>query len=169
MATAEESLMDWLRDAYAMEQQAETMLHGQSQRLEHYPALQRQIEKHLQETRQQAELLKRCIEARGGSTSAIKDMAGKMAAVGQAIGGMFVGDEVVKGSTANYTFEHMEIAAYRVLIAAAEQVGDTETRSVCEQILRQEEAMANWLAEHLPSTTQQYLSREEAGSSTAKR
>ena len=39
MATARENLLDWLRDAHAMEQQAETMLNAQVERLEHYPEL----------------------------------------------------------------------------------------------------------------------------------
>lgn len=39
MATQQENLLDWLRDAHAMEQQAEKMLKAQSERLEHYPKL----------------------------------------------------------------------------------------------------------------------------------
>lgn len=34
---ARENLVDWLRNAHAMEMQAETMLKGQAGRLEHYP------------------------------------------------------------------------------------------------------------------------------------
>jgi ferritin-like metal-binding protein YciE len=36
MATPQENLLDWLRDAHAMEQQAEKMLKAQSERLEHF-------------------------------------------------------------------------------------------------------------------------------------
>jgi ferritin-like metal-binding protein YciE len=32
---------------------------------------------------------------------------------------------------------------------------------VCESILREEEAMAHWLDEHLPSITRKYLARAE--------
>tara|TARA_R100000049_G_C1878897_1_gene35970 strand:+ start:207 stop:329 length:123 start_codon:yes stop_codon:yes gene_type:complete len=32
-------LEDWLRDAHAMEKQAEEMLKAQAKRIEHYPAL----------------------------------------------------------------------------------------------------------------------------------
>jgi len=37
--TAIEHYHDWLRDAHAMEKQAESMLSKMSGRLEHYPAL----------------------------------------------------------------------------------------------------------------------------------
>ncbi len=45
-----DNLLDWLRDAHAMEQQAEQMLKAQSSRLEHYPDLKARIDLHLQET-----------------------------------------------------------------------------------------------------------------------
>lgn len=38
MAEPQENLMDWLRDAHAMEQQAEQMLKAQAARIEHYPS-----------------------------------------------------------------------------------------------------------------------------------
>jgi ferritin-like metal-binding protein YciE len=81
----------------------------------------------------------------------------------QALSGIFVGDEVMKGALANRAFEAMEIASYQILIKAAQEVGDTETATVCGQILREEEAMAKWLDEHIDALTAKYLQREEAG------
>src|SRR3546814_6791992 len=46
MATAEEHLMDWLRDAHAMEEQAEKMLRATAGRLENYPDLKARLESH---------------------------------------------------------------------------------------------------------------------------
>jgi ferritin-like metal-binding protein YciE len=86
-------------------------------------------------------------------------MAGKMVAFGQGMSGMFVSDEIVKGAMASYTFEHMEASAYRVLIAAAEAAGDTQTKAVCESILQEELAMASDLERHLPDLTRRYLNR----------
>lgn len=169
MADATERLDQWLRDAHAMENQAEQMLTAQAARIEHYPALKARIEQHITETRQQAQMLERCMERRGTPTSVIKDLAGRMAAMAQGLGGMFAGDEVIKGSMAGYTFEHMEIAAYRVLVAAAEAAGDVETAEVCRSICRQEEEMAAWLADHLDPVTRQYLARDETPGMTAKR
>lgn len=165
----EDNLMDWLRDAHAMEEQAEKMLSTTAERLEHYPELKARIEQHLEETRRQAQLVRSCIERRGGDTSAIKDAGAKMMAMAQGMSGMFVSDEVVKASLASYAFEHMEIASYRALIAAATVCGDMETKRICEEILPQEEAMANWLAERLPATVQTFLTRDEAPNTPAKR
>jgi ferritin-like metal-binding protein YciE len=168
VATAEERLMEWLRDAHAAEEQAKTMLSGMASRIKNYPELKARIEQHIAETERQAELIARCIERRGGSTSLIKDAGAKMIAMGQAMSGLFVGDEVMKGSIASFAFEAMEIASYRILIATAEHVGDQETAQICEQILQEEQAMADWLEEHIDGLTQQYLMREETPGATAK-
>jgi ferritin-like metal-binding protein YciE len=168
MASAKERLLQWLRDAHAMEEQAEQMLSSQAKRLENYPQLRERIEHHLQETRRQAERVRGCIERHGSSQSAIKDMTGKVVAVGQGLSGLFVGDEVVKGSLADYTFEHMEIASYKILIGAADEAGDSETKRVCQEILREEEAMASWLDQNLPALTKEYLKREQTPGVTAK-
>ncbi|NGR07008.1 ferritin-like domain-containing protein [bacterium SGD-2] len=165
---AQDNLLDWLRDAHAMEEQAEQMLTTTAERLKNYPDLRARIEQHIEETRHQAELVRGCIQRLGGDTSTIKDVAAKMMALGQGMSGMFVSDEVVKASLASYAFEHMEIASYRALIAAAEVCGDAETKRVCEQILVQEEAMAQWLAERLPDTVRKFLVRDELPDTTAK-
>ena len=163
MATsARDNLIAWLRDAHAMEEQAETMLNAQFERLEHYPDLKARIGKHIDETKQQASLLKECLDRLGEGNSAFKDAAGKLTAMAQGMGGMFATDEVVKGSLASYTFEHMEIASYRILIATAEYVGDEETASVCRRILDEELAMAKWLEENIGAVTLQFLTRDES-------
>jgi ferritin-like metal-binding protein YciE len=162
MAKPEDLLMHWLRDAHAMEVQAATMLEGMARRIKHYPQLRETIERHLEETRKQAELVEGCIKRRGGDTSVLKDLAGRVVGMGQALSGVVMGDEIVKGAMAGYTFEHLEISAYKCLIATAEEVGDTETARVCRQILQQEEEMALWMGDHLDQVPRQYLSRAEA-------
>ena len=37
----------------------------------------------------------------------------------------------------SYVFEHLEIACYRSLIGAAEELGDAETAELCTEILRE--------------------------------
>ena len=162
-------VVDWLRDAHAMEQQAEVMLKDLVDRLEHYPQLRAHIEDHLEDTREQQMLLKGCIERLGGSPSMLKDLMGKVVAFGQSVSGMVVSDEVVKGAMSTYVFAHMEIASYTILIAAAKAIGDNETQRVCEAILQQEKAMAEWLRGHLPEVTQAFLTRSATPGLSAKR
>lgn len=169
MDTANEIVNDWLRDAHAMEKQALTMLQGQEGRLDNYPELRVRISQHIQETEQHVKLVDACLERRGVSNSTIKDIGAKLTATGQSLGGIFVSDEVIKGSLASYTFEHMEIASYKMLISAAEYVGDHETKRVCEEILKDEIAMANWLEDNASGVTQLFLQRALEGRETAKR
>jgi len=169
MATKLENLLDWLRDAHAMEQQAEQMLTAQASRLENYPKLRTRIEKHIEETRGQKQLLEEALKSLGGEASTLKDIGGKLMAFGQAVGGMAMSDEVIKGAMSGYVFENLEIATYTVLIAAAKAAGAKEVQQACEKILPQEIAMADWLREHLDELTQAFLDRSEAPGLDAKR
>ena len=76
---------------------------------------------------------------------------------------VFQPDEVVKNSLANYAFEHYEMAAYKSLLALAEAVGHGAAASALTQSLREEEAMAQWIDEHLKPTTLRFLQRSIAG------
>lgn len=169
MANPGEHLVDWLRDAYAMEKQAESMLKAQSSGLANYPELRQRIDQHVQETLGQQALLEGCLERLGSSPSAMKDLTSRIAAFGQAIGGMTMTDEVVKGAMSGYVFEQTEVASYTALIAAAQAIGDEETVRCCEQILPQEIEMGRWLLEHLPAIVIAYMSRSADGRHDAKR
>ena len=166
---ADERLMQWLRDAHAMEKQAETMLSGMESRIEHYPHLRKRIAQHLKETQHQAQRLDDAIGRLGGSTSAIKDTVASLTTMMQTLMTGMAGDEVMKGLLAGYTFEHYEIGAYRILLAAAGTLGDVETARILRENLREEEDMAQWLSSNIDPLTAEYLEREQAGSVHAKR
>ncbi|WP_311065410.1 ferritin-like domain-containing protein [Halomonas sp. DWK9] len=162
-------LENWLRDAHAMEKQAEEMLKAQAKRIDHYPALRARIDQHLHETERQSEKLERVMSELGIDTSAMKDMGGKLTAFGQSLGGMMAGDEVVKGGIASYAFECFEIANYKALIAAAELANQPNVARVCREILEEEEAMADWLEQHLDDTTRTFLTRADDRDVQAKK
>jgi ferritin-like metal-binding protein YciE len=164
-----EELNQWLRNAHAMEEQAEDMLEAQSSRIENYPELAAGIDRHLAETRRQRERVEQCLTRRGSSSSSMKDAAGKFTAMMQGASGSMASDEAVKGAMASYAFEHFEISTYRTLIAAAELAGDSETARVCTEICREEEAMANQLGDLLPRIATTYLKRSAADMAEAKR
>ncbi|TIP78836.1 MAG: DUF892 family protein, partial [Mesorhizobium sp.] len=46
MTEPKERLVQWLRDAHAMEEQAETILSGQIERLENYPEIRERMNTH---------------------------------------------------------------------------------------------------------------------------
>lgn len=169
MSDTRDWLVQWLRDAHAMEEQAETMLKGLLGRLENYPDLAERIRGHLQETKIQAERLEQCLARLGEDASSLKDAGGKLMAMGQSFSGLFAGDEVLKGSLASFAFENMEIASYTILIAAARRLNEEDIAQICEQSLNEEIAMADWLKSNLDATTDQFLARTFAESDAAKR
>ena len=141
---------DWLRDAHAMEKQAESMLESMASRIDNYPDLRARIEQHVNETKHQITVLEEILD-------------------GQSIGGMFPSDEIVKGSISGYVFEQFEIACYTSLLAAAKQAGDTASIPAIESILEEERQMADWLIQHIPQTTEQFLLRSDADGVEAKK
>jgi ferritin-like metal-binding protein YciE len=162
MTQSRDSFIDWLRDAHAMESQAETMLTSQIGRLESYPDLKMRMEQHLRETEAQRNALGDLLDALGADRSVVKDTMGKLMAAGQGLSGVFVADEVMKGSLASYTFEQMEIASYTMLVAAAEELGEVQAAQVLSRILDEERAMAAWLAENLAPLTRSFLARQDS-------
>jgi len=166
---ADEHLMDWLRDAHAMEEQAETMLTSMAGRIENYPEVHQRIQQHIEETRGQQRLVRQCIERRGGDTSALKDLAGKITATFQGFSGALASDEILKGAMFSFAFENLEVAAYRQLVAAARYVGDTETAEVCAGILKEEIAMAEWLDHNSDALVRLFLERANNPGEQAKR
>jgi len=163
MSEPRKHLVAWLQDAYAMEQKAVEILSRQADRIENYPELDQRIAQHLQETRWQAEQIESCLEQMGEDTSMLKTGLGKVVGNLAGMGTMFTDDEIMKDTLANSVFEHMEIASYKIIIAAAEQIGESRVAQICREILAQEEAMAEWLDEHIPETTATFLSRDSAG------
>lgn len=160
---------DWLRDAHAMEKQAESMLESMAGRIDNYPDLRARIEQHLTETKRQITVLEEILKRNDISRSVLKDSMSKMVAFGQSIGGMLPPDEIVKGAISGYVFEQFEIACYTSLLAAAEKAGDTASIPAIKSILTEELDMADWLLKHLPNTTVQFLLRSDADGVEAKK
>lgn len=160
---------DWLRDAHAMEKQAESMLESMAGRIDNYPDLRSRIEQHVTENKRQITVLEEILDRNNISRSVLKDSMSKMAAFGQSIGGMFPSDEIVKGSISGYVFEQFEIACYTSLLAAANKAGDVASIPAIESILAEERAMADWLLKHIPQTTEEFLLRSEAEGVEAKK
>lgn len=150
-------LVAWLKDAHAMERGQETMLGTQAEHARSDPALHHRIMRHREETKHHATLIEAALERYGAGPSAMKDTAGKTEAV---FTGWFTGavsDTKVKDVLGGIAAEHFEIACYHSLEAAARQVGDDATVSMCNEILRDEEAMATFLEGQLPRVTQSEL------------
>ena len=54
-------------------------------------------------------------------------------------------DELMKNALSDYAAEQFEIACYRSLVVAAEELGDARVAALCRANLQEDEAMARWL------------------------
>ena len=153
----EEQLIAWLNDAYAMECNLARVLDDHARDEANIPELRVRHEKHADETRRHASLVEECLRLLGEEPSFARtavEMA--MGSVQRATSGMF-GDELVKNMLIDYSSEHLEIAWYTALIAAAEELGHARIAEICKEILTEEKAMATWLAETIPAVAKGFI------------
>lgn len=157
----EKRMVEWLRDAHAMEKQVESILRSQAEQIEGYPDIQSKYEEQADLASEHAELVKECLHARDVDPSLLKSAGAKLLGGLQSFSGHFVGDEVVKSVLVAYTITHMKIASYRILLSTAKLIGDTQSTSACEQILYESKDLVSWLHDLIESTAIQYLVHEE--------
>src|SRR5688500_15558293 len=117
------TLIAWLNDAYAMETQLLPVLQNHAADVQNNPEAQRRIAEHVAETQRHADRMRQAVEQLGSTTSTIKStLATVMGSVQSVATGIF-SDELVKNALSDYAAEQFEIAAYKALIAAAEELG----------------------------------------------
>jgi ferritin-like metal-binding protein YciE len=141
MTQLEEKLVEYIDDAYAMEQNVLRMLDGMIGTTKD-PQMKRSLERHRKQTEQQAERLKERLEAHGSSPSAVKTAGGMMAALMKSVVDVARDDNAGRNARDGFATEHMEIASYQLLERVARKAGDTETAAVARQNREEEEAMA---------------------------
>ncbi len=155
--TGKELLIAWLNDAHGMENALIQVLEHQVKDARDYPQVQPKLEQHLEQTRRHAQLVKECIEGLGGKTSTVKAGMASLFGQMQALSTGPAKDEMVKNALADYAAENFEVASYTALMRAAQELGELQTASVCEQIRLEDEAMARWLGQNLSTLVQQTL------------
>jgi ferritin-like metal-binding protein YciE/nucleoside-diphosphate-sugar epimerase len=139
-------LLAYLRDAHALEGQAEKLLQAGAERVED-EHLEASFRDHLKETELHRERIEHLLEQRGARPSLVKDAMLKA-------GGMnlsaFFGvqpDSTTKLAGFAFAFEHLEVAAYELLQRVAARAGDEEVVAATEEILAEERAAAERVAE----------------------
>jgi ferritin-like metal-binding protein YciE len=146
----------WLRDAYAMEKALTPVLENHAKDSKH-PQVRQRIEQHAAETRKHADLVEQCLRQLGEEPSTFKNTIAKVLGGVQSITTSAFKDDEVKNALQDYGTEHFEIACYRSLIEAAKLLNLPDIVRVCEQILKEEEAMARFLEQNLPTTVHDTL------------
>jgi len=166
--TAHDLFITGLKNAHAMENQALSIMKPQASRIENYPEVQAQLNRHIAETEGQIARLERILDNLGEDKSSLKDLALSVAGTFAALGHTVAPDEILKNSMANFAFENFEIAAYKSLITLAEASGNAAAIPDLEANLGEELAMAGWLDQNIGAVTVKFASLKEAGETAKK-
>ncbi len=152
-----------LRNMHALEMSAIELTERQTERLEHYPEMKARLERHHRESQEQAQRLEAIMQRLDTSASSAKNTVSSV--IGNVAAALHTPaqDEVLKNTFANFSFEHQEIAAYTSLLVMAEVVGDTSAMPALRQSLSEEQAMADWIKQHIEPTTRRYLELLDQG------
>lgn len=143
MKSKSEMVIAWLNDAHAMENSLAAVLRHRIKDAKGFPEIEYIDRQHLNETLRHVDLVRQCIARYGKKPSRVKAVMGTVTGMIQAPGTELARDEVLKNCLIDYAAENFEVASYRALIAAATEIGDTETATTCEQIMREDQAMAD--------------------------
>ena len=121
------------------------------------PEAAARIEQHVTETRIHADRLEQCLRLLGTTPSTLKStLSSVMGTVESVATGMF-SDEDVKNALSDYASEQFEVACYHALSTAARQLGHDEIATLCEKNMREDEAMALWLRDQIPTVVSNTL------------
>jgi ferritin-like metal-binding protein YciE len=163
---AKDLLISWLNDAYAMEQTLLPVLQNHAKDAEEaMPEAAAHIRRHIDETRTHAERIEQCLRQLGTTPSTVKSAMGSMMGTAQSVmTGMF-SDEMIKNALGDYGSEQFEVASYTALVAAAEELGETEIARLCEENLREDQLMASWFEQQIPTV----VARSIATNTTSSR
>jgi ferritin-like metal-binding protein YciE len=153
-------LVKHIDDALAMEQSVLRMLDSMISTTDD-EEINAELRQHRLETEQQAERLRRRLEAHGASPSMVKEAGGVVGALMKSVVDMTRGEKAGRNARDGYATEHMEIASYELLERVARRAGDEETAEVARQNRGEEEAMAQKIAARWDRFTE--LSLREQG------
>lgn len=156
MKTKDE-LIEWLRDAYAMEKAMELTLKKQVDNQSLSMLFREQSALHLRETQQHAKAVAECLKRLGSETSTLKTAMAQGMEIMKGVGTAFAGDHRVKDLLGMCATEHFEIACYTALRAGAARFGIFEIVETCNKIIKDEQRMADWLEANLPHVVMTYL------------
>ena len=105
--------------------------------------------------------LQKLLQELGADTSTVKTGLGMMTEAVKGLTTSLAQDEPVKDLLASYAMEHFEIASYNALAVAAEASGLSEVAETCAEIISDEEAMAEIIADSLPRIVHDYLGSQK--------
>jgi ferritin-like metal-binding protein YciE len=156
----DEQVVKYLTDVHSIEEQALAQMRsapdlaGDEQLAEAFRA-------HLIETERHERLVRERLDALGASPSRLKDAAGYGSGKAFVLFARSQPDTTGKLTTHALSYEHMEWAAYELLIRIARRAGDEDTAAMAEGIRDEEAAMAERLEQSFDRAVEASLREQD--------
>jgi ferritin-like metal-binding protein YciE len=183
---AEQKLIQYLNEAYGLEQRLETALQAHIG-MASYAPYRKRLREHLTETRRHGREVSKRIKQLGGEATTIDPpgpsqvtdaaqavLGGAQKAVALAQGplhalrGTSDAEKQLKNAKSEYSDEAEEIATYSAIETLAEALADRDTQRLARAILREEERMRSYLEKEIPRFTKAVVKTEIPASQRAK-
>jgi ferritin-like metal-binding protein YciE len=145
--TIDEQLTKYLTDAHSIEEQALVQMRL-APRIAGDPVLAAIFREHWAETGSHERRTRERLEAHGAAPSKLKEAVMKAGGLGFALFATSQPDTPGKLVAHAYSYEHLELASYELLVRVAERAGDEETADAGRAIRDEEAAMAQRLADN---------------------
>lgn len=161
--TCKEVLLNWLKNAYAMEKGMVETLKENIDDAEDDPNMASAIDKmrmHIDETEAQAEKVKSAIESLGGDVSEIKTELAKAQQKAMSASLDLHKDHGVKNIILAHAAEHLEMASYMAIAKAAELCQEEEIASMAKGIMEQETQTGEKIEEEIDNAVRSYFEKE---------
>jgi ferritin-like metal-binding protein YciE len=185
LTAAADKLVQYLNEAYGLEQRLETSLEAHIAMTADAPYRKR-LKDHLAETKRHAREVRKRIKQLGGEATTI-DPPGPDAVTGaaqavlggaqkaialaqgplHAIRGTGQEEKHLKNAKTEYASESEEIATYSGIEALARALGDGDTQKLAREILREEQRMRSYLERQIPRFTSAVVKAEIPASQRA--
>jgi ferritin-like metal-binding protein YciE len=143
----EEQLVKHIDEAYAMEQNVLRMLDGMISTTDD-PEILDALEHHKMQTEGHSDRMRARLEAHDAQPSGVKQVGGILQALAKMPLDMVRGEKAGRNARDGFATEHMEIASYELLRRIAQKAGDEETANAAKEIIAEEKAMADIIAEN---------------------
>jgi ferritin-like metal-binding protein YciE len=158
----DEQIVKYLTDAHSIEEQALAQMKA-APGLAGDPQIAEAFRAHLAETQRHERLVRERLDALGASPSRLKDVAGYASGKAFVLFARSQPDTTGKLATHALSYEHMEWAAYELLLRVARRAGDTETEAMAAQIRDEEAAMAQRIEDSLDRAVEASLREQDPG------
>ena len=156
----DEQVVKYLTDVHSIEEQALAQMRSAPD-LAGDEQLAAAFRAHLTETERHEQLVRDRLEALGASPSKLKDAAGYGSGKAFVLFARSQPDTTGKLTTHALSYEHMEWAAYELLMRIARRAADEETAALAERIRDEEAAMAERLEQSFDRAVEASLREQD--------